>query len=52
MQKSSNQFGITLKDPGFLTITGRGVEDWKKEIRQDVSKNGNPQIVVLLLNNF
>lgn len=45
----STTFGIKVDEPGFITVEGGHVEDWKKEIAKDIEKNGAPQIVVLFL---
>jgi hypothetical protein len=28
--KSSDAFGITVKEPGFITVQGKNVSDWEK----------------------
>lgn len=43
----SSTFGIKFEEPGFITVQGNHVEDWKKEITKDIETNGAPQIVVL-----
>lgn len=47
LRKCSEVFGITVEDPGFITVQSNRIEDWKKEINKDIADNGNPQIVLL-----
>ena len=46
-RQCSTAFGIKIEDPGFITIGGGSVDQWKKEIQNDCKTNGNPQIVVM-----
>ena len=35
IRSCSKAFGIGVEDPGFITISGGGVDKWKQEIKKD-----------------
>lgn len=52
LKKAADSYGIKFKDPGFLTIEGGNVNDWKNQIKKDIEISGAPQIIVLYLNPY
>lgn len=52
LKKSAESYGVKFKEPGFITIDGNGIKDWKDTIKKDIDKNGTPQIIVIYVNQY
>ncbi len=53
LKKSASAYGVQFKEPGWIAIDrNANVNDWKKQLKTDIEKNGAPQIVVVYLQPF
>lgn len=52
LKKAGESYGVKFKNPGFATIKGNSIKDWKDTLKKDIEDHGTPKIIVVYVNQY